>query len=81
MTPEQIAGQLIDRLYSVDMDDEMSYAEKYELKIRAIEQAILTERERCAKIAEDMERKTWESVGNPMMPTFNSCIAKAIRGE
>lgn len=45
----------------------------------AIRWAIEQEREACAKVAEEMERNRFDSVGDPRIKTFESQVAKAIR--
>jgi hypothetical protein len=37
--------------------------------------------EACAKIADDLERKEYEAVGDPRVPQFKSLIGKAIRAR
>lgn len=32
-----------------------------------------------SKIAEVIERRQWEGVGNPMLPTFDPVISKALK--
>jgi hypothetical protein len=49
--------------------------------IRQLQQAVLDEREACAKIADDLERKEYEAVGDPRVPQFKSLIGKAIRAR
>ena len=39
------------------------------------------EREACAKLAEEMERIRFDSVGDPRIKAFESQIAKAIRAR
>jgi len=36
-----------------------------------IDKAIAEVRERCAKIAEDIERDRWEAVGDPRIPALS----------
>lgn len=37
--------------------------------------------QRCAEIVEAMERKEWETIGDPRIPKFTSYKANAIRKE
>ena len=39
------------------------------------------EREACAKVADDIERKEYEAVGDPRVPTFKPLIGAAIRAR
>ena len=48
---------------------------------RMVEMAIEDEREACAKVAEEMERIRFDSVGDPRVKNFESKIAKAIRAR
>jgi len=47
----------------------------------AIDLVRIAEREACAKIADDLERKEYEAVGDPKVPQFKSLIGKAIRAR
>ena len=63
--------------------DETKACAKYYINIMryAVEQAVLKEREACAKIADDLERKEYEAIGDPRVPQFQSLIGKAIRAR
>ena len=39
------------------------------------------EREACAKIADDLERKQYDAIGDPRHPEFKSLIGNAIRSR
>jgi|GEM_PF-3522310 len=39
------------------------------------------EREACAKIADDLERKEYEAIGDPRVTQFKSLIGEAIRSR
>jgi len=46
-----------------------------------IQKLIVDEREACAKIADDLERKQYEAIGDPRHPEFKSLIGNAIRAR
>ena len=48
---------------------------------KLVKEVVHQEREACAKLAEEMERIRFDSVGDPRIRVFESQIAKAIRAR
>jgi hypothetical protein len=73
----------LERFAELVRQDETKACAKYYIGIMryAVEQAVLKEREACAKIADDLERKEYEAIGDPRVPQFQSLIGKAIRAR
>ncbi len=59
----------------------LAKAEIMTVAIETTKQAIFIEREECAKIAEQMEKETFDAVGDPRVTKFESKIAEAIRNR
>jgi hypothetical protein len=53
-------------------------AEIMHVAIETTKQAIMIEREECAKIAEQMERERYDAVSDPRVSEFKPEIARAI---
>jgi len=71
-------------LYTQQEFDEalvLAKAEIMQVAIETTKQAIMIERAACADIAEEMEKKSFDAVGNPMVKEFKSYIAEAIRNR
>lgn len=64
-----------------EFDDalELAKTEIMAFAIDSVKQAVIMEREACAKIAHDMDQEKHKAVGNSIDPTFTkSAIAEAI---
>ena len=66
----------------IRQDEAKACAEHYLGIMRdAVEKARQDERYACAKIADDLERKQYEAIGDPRHPEFKSLIGNAIRAR
>ena len=59
----------------------LAKAEIMAVAIETTKQAIMIERDECAKIAEQMEREVYDAVSDPRVSEFESKIANAIRSR
>ena len=59
----------------------LARAEIMAVAIDTTKQAIFIEREECAKIAEQIEKERFDSVGDPRVNKFKSEIAEKIRNR
>lgn len=66
-----------------EFDEQLAIAkaEIMQIAVDTTKTAIAIEREECAKIAENMEREKFDSVGDPRVTEFKSYIAEAIRNR